>query len=225
MYRILLIDSHQEELKQNSDYLRKKGYAVETASTVQQGMELLERIGSSCVVMDTIFPGMETFEGFHAVHSRTSAPILFLTENDRKGDRIRGLSMGAEDYIVKPCSPQELSLHIMTHTHRREKQEENTGVLEFPPLRIELVKRRVFYDEKEIALSNREFDLLAFLAKHPGEVEPFERIGQELLGSYLDSDRKNIMVSASRLRKKLEGYGSLGHRIETVWGKGYCFQA
>jgi DNA-binding response OmpR family regulator len=221
--RVLLIDSHPEELKQNSDYLRENGYEVDTASTVQQGIRLLEQYGSACVVMDTVFPDLENFEGFELIHSCTGAPILFLTEKGHQDDRIRGLSMGAQDYIVKPCSPQELSLRIMIHMCRQQTPSPGNSILRFPPLTIELMSRRVFYDGAEIILSNREFDLLAFLAKHPGEVLTFEQIGRELYGTYLESDRKNIMVSASRLRKKLGGEKAPGNMIETVWGKGYKF--
>jgi DNA-binding response OmpR family regulator len=221
--RVLLIDSHPEELKQNSDYLRENGYEVDTASTVQQGIRLLEQYGSSCVVMDTVFPEMDNFEGFALIHSCTGAPILFLTERGRQDDRIRGLSMGAQDYIVKPCSPQELSLRIMIHMCRQQTPSPDSGILRFPPLSIELMNRRVFYDGAQIVLSKREFDLLVILAKNSGEVVTFEQIGQELYGTYLESDRKNIMVLASRLRKKLGGEDVRGFRIETVWGTGYKF--
>jgi DNA-binding response OmpR family regulator len=132
--------------------------------------------------------------------------------------------MGAVDYMVKPCSVQELALRILIHVRQQKDRGADTGILEFPRLRIDLMSRRVFYDGQEIALSNREFDLLAFLAKHPGEVESFEQIGEELMGTYMDSDRQNVMVSASRLRKKLEDYGCVERMIETVWGRGYCFR-
>ncbi len=97
-------------------------------------------------------------------------------------------------------------------------------MLEFPPLRIELVAHKTFYNREEIFLSKREFELLVCLAKHPQEIMTFQQIGEELFGTYIDADRKNIMVSASRLRKKLEGYVGLENMIETAWGKGYCFK-
>lgn len=97
-------------------------------------------------------------------------------------------------------------------------------MLEFPPLRIELVSHKTFYNKEEIPLSKREFELLVCLAKHPQEIMTFQQIGGELFGNYIDADRKNIMVSASRLRKKLEGYVGLENMIETAWGKGYCFK-
>jgi DNA-binding response OmpR family regulator len=223
-YRVLLIDSHPEELEKNSVYLREQGFETETAENINAGVALLKQNVISCIVMEVEFPGMEDFAGFRAIRDKTAAPVLFLAEKDREEDKIRGLSMGAVDYIVKPCSVQELALRVMIHVRQHGNRGERAGVLEFPRLRIDLMARKVFYDGNEIALSNREFDLLAFLAKHPGEVESFEQIGEELLGTYMDSDRQNVMVYASRLRKKLEIYGGVEHMIETVWGRGYCFR-
>lgn len=147
-----------------------------------------------------------------------------MTGKTDEADRIKGLSIGADDYIVKPCSLQELSLRISINIRRQKKIENKSGVLEFTPLKIELIEHRTFYGNEEIALSNREFDVLVFLAKHKGEVVTFEQIGKEILGTYLDSDRKNVMVNVSRLRKKFEGYVGLENMIETVWGKGYRFK-
>jgi DNA-binding response OmpR family regulator len=223
-YRVLLIDSHPEESGKNSAYLREQGFETETAETVNEGVALLKQSVISCVVMEVAFPGMEDFAGFCTIRDKTAAPVLFLAEKNREEDKIRGLSMGAVDYIVKPCSVQELALRVMIHVRHQGNRGERAGVLEFPRLRIDQMARKVFYDGNEIALSNREFDLLAFLAKHPGEVESFEQIGEELLGTYMDSDRQNVMVYASRLRKKLEIYGGVEHMIETVWGRGYCFR-
>jgi DNA-binding response OmpR family regulator len=188
--RVLLIDSHPEQLKQYSAYLKEKGYEVDIARTVQQGEKLLEETGFSCVVM-------KDFEDFHAIRQKTDAPILFLTEKSWEQVRLRMLS--------------------------RETAE--SGVLEFPPLRIELMNRRVFCGGEKISLSNREFDLLVFFARHPGEVVTFEQIGEELYGTYLDSDRKNVMVCASRLRKRFGDHKGLARKIETVWGRGYRFRA
>jgi DNA-binding response OmpR family regulator len=223
-YRVLLIDSHPEELEKNSVYLKEQGFETDVASGVKDGIRCLEQSGVSCVVMEAAFPEMEDFDGFYAIREKTDAPILFLTRKEGEQDRIRGLSMGAVDYMVKPCSVQELALRILIHVRQQKDRGADIGILEFPRLRIDLMSRRVFYDGQEIALSNREFDLLAFLAKHPGEVESFEQIGEELMGTYMDSDRQNVMVSASRLRKKLEDYGCVERMIETVWGRGYCFR-
>jgi len=154
----------------------------------------------------------------------TQVPVLFLTGRTEEQDRIKGLTLGAVDYVTKPCSLEELALRIQIHITRYQGVTGQTGVLEFPPLRIELLNHRVFYRDEEILLSNKEYELLVCLAKHRREVMTFERIGQETMGGYIEADRRNIMMNASRLRKKLEGYVGLESMIETVWGKGYCFK-
>lgn len=224
MNRVLMVDDDREVLHINGEYLKGKGFQVCTASSVSLALEKIKSFSPHCIVMDIMMPDIDGFEAFRYIRELTDAPILFLTGKTEEADRIRGLTLGADDYIVKPCSLEELSLRIMINIRRQNKVENKAGVMEFPPLRIELLQHRVFYNKEEILLSNREFELLVCLAKHPRQVMTFSKIGEELFGKYIDADRKNIMVSASRLRKKLERYVGLEHMIETVWGKGYCFR-
>lgn len=224
MHRVLLIDDDREVLSVNGKYLKEKGYKVDMASCVNDAVGCIKKANPDCIVMDVMMPDVDGFDGFLVLRKLTNAPILYLTGKTDEADRIKGLSIGADDYIVKPCSLQELSLRISINIRRQKKIENKSGVLEFTPLKIELIEYRTFYGNEEIALSNREFDVLVFLAKHKGEVVTFEQIGKEILGTYLDSDRKNVMVNVSRLRKKFEGYVGLENMIETVWGKGYRFK-
>lgn len=224
MNRVLMVDDDREVLHINGEYLKGKGFQVCTASSVSLALEKIKSFSPHCIVMDIMMPDIDGFEAFRYIRELTDAPVLFLTGKTEEADRIRGLTLGADDYIVKPCSLEELSLRIMINIRRQNKVENKAGVMEFPPLRIELLQHRVFYNKEEILLSNREFELLVCLAKHPRQVMTFSKIGEELFGKYIDADRKNIMVSASRLRKKLERYVGLEHMIETVWGKGYCFR-
>lgn len=224
MYRVLLVDDDKEVLHINGDYLKGKGFLVCTAASAASALKKLEHFSPHCIVMDVMMPDIDGFEAFELIRKRSDAPILYLTGKTQQEDRIWGLTLGADDYIVKPCSLEELSLRIKINIRRQNKAGNEAGVLEFPPLRIELVAHKVFYNKEEILLSKREFELLVCLAKHPQEIMTFQQIGTELFGNYIDADRKNIMVSASRLRKKLEGYVGLENMIETAWGKGYCFK-
>ena len=208
----------------NGEYLRGKGFQVCTAASAASALKKLEHFLPHCIVMDVMMPDIDGFEAFELIRKRSDAPILYLTGKTQQEDRIWGLTLGADDYIVKPCSLEELSLRIKINIRRQNKVRNEAGVLEFPPLRIELVSHKTFYNKEEIPLSKREFELLVCLAKHPQEIMTFQQIGGELFGNYIDADRKNIMVSASRLRKKLEGYVGLENMIETAWGKGYCFK-
>lgn len=223
MDRILLVDDDAEVLQINGEYLKKKGFEVLLAESVKDACLVLKKKAVQCVVMDVMMPDVDGFDGFRQIRSFTDAPVLFLTAKTQEQDRIRGLSLGADDYIVKPCSLEELSLRIQINIRRRHKEEKRSEILEFPPLRIDLLQQKAYYDMTEILLSQREFQLLLLFAQHPGELLTFEQIGMKLFGHYMEADRKNIMVSTSRLRKKMESYVGLEHMIETTWGKGYRF--
>ena len=224
MDRILLVDDDVEVLHVNGEFLKGKGYQVMTADCAGEAIRQTKVFMPHCIVLDVMMPGMDGFEALEQIRKITQVPVLFLTGRTEEADRIRGLISGAVDYIVKPCSLEELSLRIQIHISRYRGVTGQTGILEFPPLRIELLNHRVYYREEEILLSNKEYELLVCLAKHNREVMTFENIGQELLGGYIEADRRNIMMNASRLRKKMEGYVGLENMIETVWGKGYCFK-
>lgn len=224
MDRVLLVDDDLEVLQVNGRFLEGKGFLVSTASNAKDAIKLVKSFKPDCVVMDVMMPGMDGFEALKQLLQFTGAPVLFLTGRVEEPDRIRGLSEGAEDYITKPCSLEELALRIQIHISRSRPEQKEAGVLEFAPLRIELMNRKVTCHGEEVPLSNREFELLVCLAKHAGKIMTFEEIGREVLGGYLDTDRRNIMMNASRLRKKLESYVGLENMIETEWGKGYRFR-
>ena len=223
-YRILLVDDDSEVLKLTDSFLRTKGLNTVLATSVKEALLSLDKETFHCVILDVMMPEIDGFQAFSLIRERSAAPILFLTGKTEEADRIRGLTLGADDYIIKPCSLEELYLRIMIQIRRQQENRQQSGILEFAPLSINLFTHRAYYNEtEEILLSNREFDLLALLAEHAGEVMPFERIGTLIDGGYIDADRKNIMVHLSRLRKKLEGYVGLENAIETVWGTGYRF--
>lgn len=223
-YHILLIDDDSEVLKLTDSFLRKKGLDTALAASAKEALRLFDKMTFHCIVLDVMMPDIDGFHAFSLIRERSAAPILFLTGKTEEADRIRGLSLGADDYIIKPCSLEELYLRIMIQIRRQQENGQQSGVMEFAPLSINLFTHRAYYNEtEEIPLSNREFNLLALLAEHRGQVMPFERIGTLIDGSYIDADRKNIMVNLSRLRKKLEGYVGLENAIETVWGTGYRF--
>lgn len=222
--RVLLVDDDSEVLKLTDSFLRQKGLDTGLAASVKEALRLCEKETFHCVILDVMMPEIDGFQAFSMIRARSNAPILFLTGKTEEADRIRGLSLGADDYIIKPCSLEELYLRVMIQIRRQQEHRQQSGILEFAPLSVHLLAHRAYYNEtEEIPLSNREFDLLALLAEHPGEIMPFEQIGTLIDGSYIDADRKNIMVHLSRLRKKLEGYVGLENAIETVWGTGYRF--
>lgn len=219
---VLLVDDDREAAGLLCRFLEGKDYRVFTAGSAREALTLLERTGVDCVVLDVMMPELDGFTALPLIRQRTNAPVLFMTGRAEDRDRIRGLTLGAEDYIAKPCSMEELSLRIAIQLRRGKPQ--NPDVLEFPPLRLELSSHSVYCGGEKLPLSNREYDLLLLFARHPGQVLSFENIGKTLNGAYLESDRKTVMVNTSRLRKKLEQYPGLSDRIETVWGQGYRFR-
>ena len=127
--------------------------------------------------------------------------------------------------MVKPYSLRELEARIRINVRRYKKEENKTdSMLDYYPLKIDIALHKVFYKEEEILLSNREYELLYYLAVNKGKVITFEEIGEKIWGVYSENDRRSIMVNASRLRKRLESYPELANAIETVWGQGYLFR-
>jgi DNA-binding response OmpR family regulator len=171
-----------------------------------------------------MMPGMDGFKTCSEIKKRCDVPIIFLTGRDSEEDKIGGLLLGADDYMIKPYSLRELEVRIQVLIRRYHATSTAvSGLLEYPPLSINRNTRKVYFEEQEIALSNKEYDLLCLLAASPNQVFTFEEIGNEIWNGYLESDRKTIMVTASRLRKKLAAYAGLPQFIETVWSQGYRF--
>lgn len=229
MYKILLIDDDAEVLDINKKFLMKEGYQVAASTSAIKAISVLKKQPCDCIILDVMMPEISGFDACAKIREFTDTPIIFLTGKSAEDDRINGLMLGADDYIVKPYSLKELSLRINALMRRRQavssaaKEETPSTILSFPPLRIDTVAHKVFCNEEEISLSNREFSLLHLLASHPEKTITFEDIGTQIWGSYSETDRRSIMVNTSRLRKKLEDYPELDGMIETVWSEGYKF--
>ena len=224
MPALLLIDDDKEVLTINSKYLMQLHYEVKTVTNARSALTLLKTFSPDCIVMDVMMPGMDGFKACTKIKELCSAPIIFLTGKDSEDDKIQGLLLGADDYMVKPYSLRELEVRIQVLIRRYQNTPTaKSNILEYPPLRLDLTKHKAYYLDEEIPLSNKEYDLLNLLAGTPNHVFTFEEIGNSIWNSYLESDRKTIMVTASRLRKKLDTYPGLSHFIETVWSQGYQF--
>lgn len=229
MYKILFIDDDQDVLNINSKYFHQQGWEVFTASSATEGRKIIQNSNPDCIILDVMMPEVNGFSACKTFRNITNVPIIFLTGRVSEDDKVQGLLLGADDYVTKPYSLRELSARITANIKRHQtitalsKEAANDFVLHFPPLSIDINAHKVFCQDEEIPLSNREFELLLFLAKHKNETVTFEVIGKQIWGSYSDSDRRAIMVNTSRLRKKLDQYNGLENIIETVWSKGYKF--
>ena len=218
-----------ENIDINKKFLMKEGYQVAISTSAVKAISVLKKQPCDCIVIDVMMPEMSGFDACSKIREFTDTPIIFLTGKSAEEDRINGLMLGADDYIVKPYSLKELSLRIQALMRRRQialgsaALAKPSTTLSFPPLEIDTVEHKVFCNGEEIALSNREFSLLQLLVSKPNEAVTFEEIGKKIWGTYTEEDRRSIMVNASRLRKKLEAYPELENIIETVWSEGYKF--
>lgn len=225
--KLLLVDDDVEVLELNKHYFSDAGYAVATAHNAKEALSYIKKNTFSCIVLDVMMPEMDGLTLCQKIRNQSDVPIIFLSGKASENDRIGGLLLGADDYMTKPYSLRELEARIKVNIRRHnatKQTAQNSSVLSFPPLSIDLVAHKVSWADKEIPLSNKEFDLLHFLASNAGQVCTFEDIGTAVWGSYLESDRRSIMVNVSRLRKKLENYTGETNHIESVWSQGYTFK-
>lgn len=225
MPKLLLIDDDTEVLSVNKKYFMKEHYEVKTADCAQKGLKILSSFNADCILLDIMMPGMDGFEACRRIRKISKAPIIILSGKTSEDDKINGLMLGADDYMIKPYSLRELSARIQVQIRRHNATRISTAAtIDYPPLKLDLAMHKAFYDTEEILLTNREYELLYLLASRPNQTVTFEQIGEAVFGSYAPSDRRTIMVTASRLRKKLENYTGLSNFIETVWSKGYLFR-
>ena len=227
MATLLLIDDDKEVLELNQKYLTGEGFQVYIAADPGKGIGLARKVKPDCILLDVMMPGMNGFQVCTELRKFTSAPIIFLTGKDAEDDKINGLLTGADDYIVKPYSIREVKVRIdvLLRRYCRETPAENTNILTFRNLSIDKLSHKAFYKGTDLCLTNREYEVLLYLASNPNREITFEELGTALLGVYSENDRRSVMVHVSRLRKKFEGNYELENMVETVWSKGYKFIA
>ena len=178
------------------------------------------------VLLDIMLPGKDGFAVLKEVRQMgNDTPILLLTARDGIEDRVKGLDLGADDYLIKPYSLRELKARVDLLIRRRRQLESVSSdlLLTIGNLTLDKLAHKALYRGEDLLLSNREYEVLLYLAEHADRDVTFEELGFALFGSYRESDRRSVMVNVSRLRKRFEGSYELENRIETVWSKGYRF--
>lgn len=225
MATILMIDDDAEVLEINRKYLTSEGFTVYVKTDPTQGIECAKTILPDCILLDVMMPNLDGYQVCQALREFTSAPIVFLTGKSSEDDKITGLTLGADDYIVKPYSLRELKVRIDVLLRRMQRIQplQDTHLLTVQNLSIDQLTHKAFYKGTEIVLANREYEVLLYFATHPNQEITFEELGNALFGSYQEADRRSIMVNVSRLRKKMNLDFELEKMIETVWSKGYKF--
>jgi two-component system response regulator ResD len=219
--RVLVVDDDPTVAEVVAGYLDRAGYLVDRAA---DGPEALARAAANrpdLVVLDLMLPGMDGLEVCRRMRGRGPVPVIMLTARGDEDDRILGLEVGADDYVTKPFSPRELVLRVES-VLRRSRPTQPSGHLGAAGLSMGPAARRALKDGTELALTIREFDLLAFFLLHPGRVFSREDLMREVWG-WDFGDLSTVTVHVRRLRGKVEDDPARPRLIQTVWGVGYRF--
>ena len=220
---ILVVDDEADIVALMRDFLEAEGYAVVSAHDGPSALAALDRNPVDCVLLDVMMPGQSGFEVLRRIREERDLPVLFLSARQEDSDKIRGLGLGADDYVVKSATPAEVVARIKAVMRRYGRGEARpAAVLDFGRLVIDVRAREARVDGRPITLSAREFDLLQLLAEHPRQVLTRDQLYERLWGEY--GDRHTLTVHVSRLREKIEEDPANPRYIVTVWGVGYRFE-
>jgi len=224
---ILVVEDEASIAEVVSLYLKRAGFSVQIAPDGKQAMTLFERGGVGFVILDLMLPEVDGLSLTRWLRDRSNVPIIMLTARREEIDRIAGLEMGADDYVVKPFSPQELVSRVravMRRLGREQDAVENERMLSFEDLSIEPMSRVVTLNEVPLELTAKEFDMLYLLARHPKQVFTREQLLERVWGGAQYIDPGTVTVHVRRLREKIEADASKPKRLLTVWGVGYKFE-
>lgn len=220
---ILVVDDNEQIVDILSQYIKKEGWPMLAARTGEEALDLFDAAGPSLILLDIMLPGIDGLEVCRRIRRVSSVPILMITAKDEDADRILGLDIGADDYIVKPFSPGEVMARIRA-VQRRIPAAEEKETLVVGELSIHLPSLSVALSGHKLNLTRREVELLYTLASAPGRVFTRDNLltmvwGYEFLGNY-----RAVDSHIKRLRAKLDVYPNESFAIATVWGAGYKFE-
>jgi DNA-binding response OmpR family regulator len=218
--RVLVVEDDPEIVKLLSDFLRLDGFAVIAARDSAAALQAIEREPVECVMLDVMLPDGSGFDVCRRIRERSNVPILFLSARGANDDKLRGLALGADDYIVKSATPTEVVARVKA-VLRRSIGWGHNSVQRFGALRIDRRARTVTMNGADVALTAREFDLLQLFADHPHQVLTHDQLFERLWGAY--GDRSAVSVYIRKLREKLETNPASPALFVSVRGVGYRF--
>jgi len=222
--RVLVVDDEPMVREVVAAYLKREGFVVTEAADGRTALDLISTTHPDLVVIDVMLPQLDGFFVLTEVRKAIDVPVILLTARTEETDRVLGLELGADDYVVKPFSPRELAARVRS-VLRRTRQSPTPSVLEFDGLTIEGVTREVRVNDETIELTPKEFDLLAFLAGSPRQVFSRGQLLEQVWDSSPDyQDPSTVTVHVRRLRQKIEADPDAPRWIATVWGVGYRFE-
>ena len=222
--RIMVVDDDPNIRELVRLYLEKEGFEIVTAERGDEAVKLFRASPPNLMLLDVLLPGMEGWQVCREVRKISNIPIIMLTAKDETFDKVLGLELGADDYIVKPFDMKELVARIKAVIRRFQAADTPEKELVFPGLTINISQYTVTYMGKALDMPPREIELLYFLASHPGMVFTREQLLEQVWGYDYFGDSRTVDVHVKRLREKLSGGEELGWQIKTVWGVGYKFE-
>ena len=223
--RVLVVDDEPMVREVVCAYLSREGFSVDEVADGRAALEWVESEHPDIVVLDVMIPEVDGFSVLSEVRKRSDVPVILLTARTEEPDRVLGLELGADDYVVKPFSPRELTARVRTVLKRTLGTQRADQRLEYEGLVIDGKTREVLVDGATVDLTPKEFDLLAFLAASPRQVFSRAQLLDQVWESSADwQDPSTVTVHVRRLRRKLEGDTETPRWITTVWGVGYRFE-
>ncbi|MCR5343095.1 MULTISPECIES: response regulator transcription factor [unclassified Butyrivibrio] len=228
MSRILIVEDEEAIADLEKDYLELSDFEVKIENSGDVGLQTALNEEFDLVILDLMLPGLDGFEVCKRIREKKDVPVLMVSAKKDDIDKIRGLGLGADDYITKPFSPSELVARVKAHMARYSRLvgsgHESNDVVEIRGLRIDKTARRVYVDGAEKSFTTKEFDLLTFLAENPNHVFTKEELFRKIWNMDSIGDIATVTVHIKKIREKIEFDTSNPQYIETIWGVGYRFK-
>ena len=228
MSKILIIEDEEAIADLEKDYLELSGFEVEIEERGDAGLTKAQKEDFDLIILDLMLPGVDGFEICKKIREEKDIPVIMVSAKKDDIDKIRGLGLGADDYMTKPFSPSELVARVKAHLARYERLvgsgiQENE-IIEIRGIKIDKTARRVWVNGEEKAFTSKEFDLLTFLAQNPNHVFTKEELFSKIWDMESIGDIATVTVHIKKIREKIEFNTAKPQYIETIWGVGYRFK-
>lgn len=228
MSKVLIVEDEEAIADLEKDYLELSDFEVTIENTGDKGLETALAGSFDLVILDLMLPGVDGFEVCKQIREEKDIPIIMVSAKKDDIDKIRGLGLGADDYMTKPFSPSELVARVKAHMARYDRlvgsNQKVNDIIEIRGLKIDKTARRVYVDGEERIFTTKEFDLLTFLAENPNHVYSKEELFREIWDMDSIGDIATVTVHIKKIREKIEFDTAKPQYIETIWGIGYRFK-
>ncbi|MGI6055999.1 MAG: response regulator transcription factor [Bilifractor sp.] len=227
MSKILIIEDEESIAELEKDYLELSGFEVDIENEGDKGLKKALENDYDLYILDLMLPVVDGFEICRQIREQKNAPIIIVSAKKDDIDKIRGLGLGADDYMTKPFSPSEMVARVKAHMARYDRllsSQPKNDIVEIRGIRIDKTARRVWVNGEEKSFTNKEFDLLTFLAEHPNHVFTKEELFREIWNMDSVGDIATVTVHIKKIREKIEFNTAKPQYIETIWGVGYRFK-